>query len=52
MFFALEIAGRVEKTRQNSLGFKAALDQATQYFEKLSSGDKEWCEPSLKKLMV
>ncbi|MGE0526304.1 MAG: hypothetical protein AB7G93_22675 [Bdellovibrionales bacterium] len=52
MFFALEVLAKVEKARQNHLGFNAALDQATRHFEKLSPEDREWCEPYLKKIRV
>lgn len=51
MFFALEVLAKVEKNRGNALGFKTALEQATQHFNKLSADDKSWCEPSLKKLI-
>lgn len=50
MFFAFEVLAKGEKARQNNRGFKAALEQASLYFEKLTDDDKQWCEPSLKKL--
>lgn len=50
MFFAYEALAQVEKKKGNELGLQKAVDQAKNYFTKLSDNDKAWCEPSLKKL--
>lgn len=49
-FFGYEALARIEKKRNNMLGFSKAIEQAQIYFSDLGD-DKSWCEESLKKLL-
>ena len=49
-FFGLEALALVHRARGNRDGFESAANEATQYFEKLATEDKSWCEATLKKI--
>lgn len=47
LFFGYEALALVEKARENRIGFDMAVRHAEENFNKLSDGDKKWCEKSL-----
>lgn len=52
LFFGYQALALSEKQRGNELGFKTAVDQAKQFFAKLSDADKTYCEPGMKTLGI
>lgn len=50
MFFGYQALALAEKLNANDFGFHQAAQEAKQYFEKLSTDDKSYCEAGLKSL--